>query len=142
MNTKNSNKLNVETIEKRESFLFYRSFFEAIETLSIKNRLIAYEAIVKYGLTKEEAIDLPRGVLAILKMAMPIIKAAQGNYDRRAKSTSQKSQNNTSDDFDKDCAEEVLLPEKEYKNNSTENSLTQEEFESNLKECLSILEQD
>ncbi len=36
---------------ERETFVFYRSYFDAIELLSKKNRLLAYEAIAKYALT-------------------------------------------------------------------------------------------
>ena len=56
---------------ERETFVFYRSYFDAIELLSKKNRLLAYEAIAKYALTQEEIQDLPPQVAIILKMAKP-----------------------------------------------------------------------
>lgn len=52
---------------ERETFVFYRSYFDAIELLSKKNRLLAYEAIAKYALTQEEIQDLPPQVAIILK---------------------------------------------------------------------------
>ena len=58
---------------ERETFVFYRSYFDAIELLSKKNRLLAYEAIAKYALTQEEIQDLPPQVAIILKMAKPNI---------------------------------------------------------------------
>ena len=58
---------------ERETFVFYRSYFDAIELLSKKNRLLAYEAIAKYALTQEEIQDLPPQVAIILKMASLIL---------------------------------------------------------------------
>lgn len=80
MKTKDSKKQDVETIKEKPSFVFYRSYFEAIETLSMKNRLIAFEAITKYGLDREETMNLPPRVLAILKMAIPNINANHEKY--------------------------------------------------------------
>lgn len=121
MKTKDSKKQNVETIKEKSSFVFYRSYFEAIETLSMKNRLIAFEAIAKYGLDREETTNLPPRVLAILTMAIPNIDANHKKYFRKMKTISQASQKDTSDVFEDESIEEVLLPKKEYKNNSTEN---------------------
>lgn len=75
---------------ERETFVFYRSYFDAIELLSKKNRLLAYEAIAKYALTQEEIQDLPPQVAIILKMAKPNIDATIRNYNRRVKSKRQK----------------------------------------------------
>lgn len=58
---------------ERETFVFYRSYFDAIELLSKKNRLLAYEAIAKYALTQEEIQDLPPQVAIILKMVSLIL---------------------------------------------------------------------
>ena len=56
------------------------------------------------------------------------------------KSASQTSQKDTSILFEEECAEEVLLPKKEV-NLMAECTLTDEEFMSNLNDCLSISEQ-
>lgn len=97
-----------ENTNKRDSIVFYRSYYEAIETLSVKNKLLAYEAIIKYALNQEVAKDLPVRVLAILKMAMPNIDANNRKYNNRLKSNEQK--NNF--DFEKDFEGKVLLPKK------------------------------
>lgn len=39
--------------KKREGFIFYISNYESLQVLSKKNKLIAYEAIVRYGLFGE-----------------------------------------------------------------------------------------
>lgn len=125
MKTKDSNKPSVEMIKEKRSFVFYRSYYEAIETLSKSNRLAAYEAIAKYALYGEEIKDLPIRVLPIIKMAIPNIDANNEKYCRAMKKTSHASQKDTSILFEEDCAEEVLLPEKENEliteNNCTEN---------------------
>ena len=42
------------TIKQRESFVFYRSFFEAIEDVEPKDQLPIYRAIAMYALDKKE----------------------------------------------------------------------------------------
>ena len=70
-------------INVRGSFVFYRSYYEAINMLSKKNRLLAYEAIAKYALNQEVEENLPPQVLIVLKIAMPNIDANIRNYNRR-----------------------------------------------------------
>lgn len=116
MRTKDSNRQIDETTKEtihKNSFVFYHSYFEAIETLSRKNRLIAYEAIAKYALYGEEGKDLPNRVLGIIVMAKPNIDAAHKNYLRKMKSTSQKNQKGTSVFIDEEPIEKVPLPLKE-----------------------------
>ena len=59
---------------KKKGFVFYASYYEAIQTLSVKNKLLAYEAITRYALYQDVMPNLPSRVLAILMVAMPIIK--------------------------------------------------------------------
>jgi len=75
---------------KKKSFVFYISYFEAIQTLSQKHRLIAFEAIAKYALYGEEPVNLPLRVLAILKMSIPNIDSSHQRYLRQVKRTLQK----------------------------------------------------
>jgi len=106
---------------ERETFVFYRSYFDAIELLSKKNRLLAYEAIAKYALTQEEIQDLPPQVAIILKMAKPNIDATIRNYNRRVKSKRQKKIS----DFEDKLNEEVQLPRKKS------SSIIDDSFEDN-----------
>ncbi len=106
---------------ERETFVFYRSYFDAIELLSKKNRLLAYEAIAKYALTQEEIQDLPPQVAIILKMAKPNIDATIRNYNRRVKSKRQKK----TSDFEDKLNEEVQLPRKKS------SSIIDDSFEDN-----------
>jgi len=92
-------------------FVFYRSYYEAIETLSNKNKLTAYEAIARYALNEEESINLPIRVLALLKIAMPNLDANRRKYLKKIEKNSQLSQKETISIFE----EEVLLPKKEKK---------------------------
>jgi hypothetical protein len=92
-----------------KSFLFYISYYEAIQTLGYRNRLLAYEAIIKYALYKEEPTNLPSRVLAIFKMAVPTIDSAHKNYQRTIK----KNQKSASDYFEQKPIEKVSLPKKE-----------------------------
>lgn len=93
---------------KKKGFIFYPSYFEAIETLSKKNRLLAYEAIARYALYQEEAENLPLRVLAILKVVMPNLDANNQKYNKKV-SRSQKS----TSEFDEFSGRKVLPPRKD-----------------------------
>ena len=119
---------------KRDSLVFYRSYFEAIETLSKRNKLSAYEAIIKYALNQEIANNLPSRVLAILKMAMPNIDANNKKYNAKRKKQEQKF----SSDFENEIGEKVPMPKKEdmsiQSNNVTDVNLNESDIESILNE--------
>ena len=90
---------------KKKGFVFYSSYYEAIQTLSIKNRLLAYEAITRYALYQDVIPDLPPRVLAILKVAMPNIDANFEKYNKKVA----KTQKGVSE-FDKIADRRVDLP--------------------------------
>lgn len=90
---------------KKKGFVFYQSYFEAIQTLGMKNQLLAYKAIMRYALFQEETENLPPRVLAILKMAMPNIDGNNERYDKKINA----GQKNMSG-FDKILEEKVSLP--------------------------------
>lgn len=96
-------------INVRGSFVFYRSYYEAINMLSKKNRLLAYEAIAKYALNQEIEENLPPQVLIVLKIAMPNIDANIRNYNKRVKNNNKKNVYT----FDEESEEKVLLPKRE-----------------------------
>ena len=91
----------------KDGFVFYKSYYEAIETLSNKKKMIAYQALMRYGLYNEVIPDLPPPVSAILTMAMPTIDANTQKYSR-------KKGNLSNADFDKMCNEQIPLPQKEH----------------------------
>jgi hypothetical protein len=115
MTAKNNKKQDANATQKTINFLFYPSYFEAIETLSKKNRLIAYEAIVKYGLYEEEPINLPKVVLSIFTIAKPNIDANRRKYLKKGKSKSQ-----TIDSFEEELIEKIPLPKKKCVSNSAD----------------------
>ena len=90
MSVKLKIKNSMEKINQRDSFVFYRSYLESIELLSIKKQLLAYKALVKYGLNQEEMENLPPQVAIILKIAKPNIDANIRNYNRRIKNKERK----------------------------------------------------
>lgn len=55
--------------DKRDTFIFYRSFFEAISDLPKKDRLPVYEAIAELGLnfTEKELKNLPKTIFTLIK---------------------------------------------------------------------------
>ena len=59
---------------KRDSFIFYRSFYEAINDLPEKNQLQVYKAICELSLNFEE-IDLKGIGLTIFKLIKPQLEA-------------------------------------------------------------------
>lgn len=104
---------------EKEGFLFYKSFYEAIETLSIKKQLIAYRAIAKYGLYNEAVQDLPLQVLGILKMAMPIIDANAERYNKKIR-------RKINTDFDETCDKHVTLPQNRHSSNGADEFIENE----------------
>lgn len=119
-------------INKRDSFIFYRSFFEAINILSKKKRLLAYEVIIKYALNEESPEDLPREVLSIFTMAKPNLSANNAKFDKNTMSKKQKDDSV----FENGIREKVRLPQKKHaakmSNDLKENSLNDSDFESLL----------
>lgn len=64
---------------KRDSFVFYRSFADALRNLSAKDRLAAYDALVNYGLEGEtDASGVAAAIVAAFK---PIIDANNRRYE-------------------------------------------------------------
>ncbi len=70
--------------EVREGFIFYRSFFEAIQEMDDKERLASYEAIAAYALNRVEP-DVQGAAKAIFKMAKPQIDANHKKYNHGCK---------------------------------------------------------
>ncbi len=93
---------------KKKGFVFYASYYEAIQTLSVKNKLLAYEAITRYALYQDVMPNLPSRVLAILMVAMPTIDSNFEKYNKKVAKT-QKDMS----EFDKIANKKVDLPLKE-----------------------------
>ncbi len=55
--------------DKRDTFIFYRSFYEAISDLPKKDRLPVYEAIAELGLnfTEKDLKNLPKTIFTLIK---------------------------------------------------------------------------
>ena len=68
----------------KESFIFYRSFYEAIEDLPEKEQLKLYKAIIKYGLEDEES-ELTGVSKTIFKLIKPQVKANNARYENGKK---------------------------------------------------------
>ena len=104
------------TETRKSNFLFYASYYDAIQTLGHRNRLLTYETLIKYALYKEEPTNLPPRVLAIFKMAVPTIDSAHKNYQRTIK----KNQKSASGCFELEPIEKVSLPKRENNTISTD----------------------
>ena len=57
----------------RDSFIFYRSFFEGLKALNDTDRLACYDAITKYGL--DGVFDADGVAAAVLSLVKPIFDA-------------------------------------------------------------------
>lgn len=65
---------------ERESFIFYRSFFDAVAKIKNKSaKLAAYEAIISFGLNGTLPTHLPYEADLVFTMARPQLEA---NYKR------------------------------------------------------------
>ena len=65
---------------KYERMTFFCSFEDAIAKLGPRNRLLAYESILAFGLDKVRRQNLPREVELVLTMAVPQINASHKRY--------------------------------------------------------------
>ena len=63
----------------RDSFIFYRSFYEAVQELDEKDKIATYDAIISYALNRVEP-DVQGAAKAIFKMAKPQIDANQKRF--------------------------------------------------------------
>ena len=64
---------------QRDSFVFYRSYFNAIETLPDASQLKLYRAIVQMSLNGKEP-KLPGILKGMFELILPQIKANQKRY--------------------------------------------------------------
>ena len=63
---------------KRDSMVFYRSFYEAVSDLPDEERLACLDAVIRYGLDGTETREGVAGV--VLKIAKPIIDKNNERY--------------------------------------------------------------
>ncbi|MEG1401265.1 DUF6291 domain-containing protein [Bacteroides sp.] len=68
----------------RDSFVFYRSFFEALQDVPIEERACIYDAICAYSLNDTEP-KLTGMQLAIFKLIRPNIDANKRKYENGKK---------------------------------------------------------
>ena len=68
----------------RDSMIFYRSFFEAMEDLSIEDKGYIYEAIFNYGLNFKTS-DVPKHLKPIFTLIKPQIDANIKKYNNGKK---------------------------------------------------------
>lgn len=64
----------------RDSFIFYRSFFEAISDLDDKERLPLYDSICRFSLDGEDA-ELSGMAKTLFKLIKPQLEANAKRYD-------------------------------------------------------------
>lgn len=69
----------------RDSFVFYRSFYESIRLLPKKYQLQCYEALCNYALNDKPLEGLPGTVEAILKSFKPQVDANNRRYENGKK---------------------------------------------------------
>lgn len=64
-----------------QSFVFMRSFYDAIELLPEEEQLAAYKAVVKYGLNNE-VVDSSNMAQVVLMVAKPVIDSSHARYNQ------------------------------------------------------------
>ena len=75
----------------RESFVFYRSFYESIKLLPKKYQLQCFDALCNYALNDVPMDSLPGTVEAILKSFKPQVDANNRKYENGCKGGRPKS---------------------------------------------------
>ena len=67
-------------LQQRDSFIFYRSFFESIRILDDKKRLKMYDAIANFALNNEENDNLGKVCTPLFTLIKPQIVANNKRY--------------------------------------------------------------
>ena len=96
----------------RDSYVFYRNFFECIEKLPTKEQLSAYRAISNYALNGIET-DLKGTAQIIYDMAKPNIDSNNKKYKNGCKGGRPKDDESPRKDFGEDI-ENVILTESQW----------------------------
>lgn len=81
---------------ERDSFIFYRSFYEALFCLDASDRQVAMDAIMRYALDGEES-EISGVALAIFKLVKPQLDANTQRYKNGMKSKNTDSEPEASD---------------------------------------------
>lgn len=71
-------------MDGRDSFVFYRSFYEAIKKLKDKDKLAAYNAICNYALNGEDALN-DGSAAAVYCLIKPLVDANNKRYENGKK---------------------------------------------------------
>jgi hypothetical protein len=85
------------TITDKQSFIFYRSFFEATIPLSDEEKLSLFNAICEYGLNQNET-ELKPIAKAMFSLIKPQLMANQRRYENGNKGGRPKNQNETEEE--------------------------------------------
>ena len=96
----------------RESFVFYRSFYENIKELPVKERAKTYDAIADYALNGEENTELTGIAKVIFTMAIPSINSNNKKYENGKKGGRPKDDDSPKKELDN--IDNVILTEKQY----------------------------
>ncbi len=104
-----------ETKMQRDSFVFYRSYYEAIELLPKSQRADAYRAIFEFMFNGNDITDeLPNTAKAIFLMAKPTLEASNKKYEAGKKGAEAKKANKEkADDKQPDKQSESNLDSKQ-----------------------------
>lgn len=70
----------IDTKMKRNSFIFYESFYSAVQTLTKSKRLLMYEAIIELALYDKEPTNLEGSLKGMFELISPQIKANTKKY--------------------------------------------------------------
>ena len=118
---------------ERNSFVFYKSFFEAVSDLDDDIRLAYYEAIFRYALNGEESQDNPL-VNAMLRLVKPQIEANNKKYENGKKGGRPKKEETEENPEVSEDSGEVVSDEEKPNRNQTETKKNQTETKNNQSE--------
>ena len=99
---------------EKKGFVFPNSIYHAIGMLSNKNKLIAYEAIMRYAIMNEAPKNLPKPVLTLFLMAQPLLDSNAEKYEKSVQKKKQQQLKSSSSQYVK-----VSLPRKEDESNDS-----------------------
>ena len=106
---------------KRENFVFYRSFYEAIMCLNEAQQLEAFRALCAYGFDGDEQTELSPIARAIFAMAKPQLDANNKRYENGCKGGAPKGNSN---------AKKQPMVEQKAEQKTTKNNQKQPKVES------------
>lgn len=104
-------------MSERDGFLFYRSFWDAVDQLPAKDQLPILKAIIRFGLDGTEPEKLTPAQNAFFLLARPVLLKGRNKASNGKKGGSKKKANDKQTESKNDDASDLLLSDERQGSN-------------------------